>query len=728
MKDDAVLRDTAGMSGFIHELKTYSLLRRAGLDVPRHGVVRGMDDLSELPFQPGDPVVFKGLVDGLWHKSDLGLVRFGPYEASQVEALARELEAGAAGHGDWVGMFVAEQIPFARVPGLPTEALFALRKSPDAGWTVVAGLGGVLANPWGEEIPPRLWPHAFTTPEQAFEEFREHFLGRVWLGTLRQGQPLVEEPVLRRFFEGLWALPELLDREGAILLELNPVVPDPSGRLVPLDGVGLVEDPPSQPRQRWALAPEELLRILVRPQSIGLAGISSREGTPGHLILENLLRSSLPKEALLPIKPGTAELLGLPCLSGMGDLAARPVDLLILCLPAPKAVEAIEQLCAQGGGASVVYLVSGGIGDGGDHEGWGQHLGDLLAERRQKELWTPVVVGPNGLGFLSAEGHINTLFISKAKFPFLAEGGPLALVSQSGAFLITRLSAMPELPLRFGVSIGNQLDVRLSDFIEILSLDEGLHVVAAYVEGFQPGDLSAVARAAQKAEESGTRVLMYKGGRTAQGQAAASSHTGALAGDWDLQKALLKRAGVLVTESLGVFDAALAWLSAYPEGRPRHVAVVTAAGFESVVSADILQGSATLHELSGQELEILESLLEQHGLQGLVAPRIPLDLTPMADEGVFLDCARLLAASGADTLLFGMVAFTSRLETQDSGKMGAFAEALAALARTSGKRIGVAVEGGLLFQAYRQAFAQAGLPVFTSAERALMGLRLLSGD
>ena len=58
-----------------------------------------------------------------------------------------------------------------------------------------------------------------------------------------------------------------------------------------------------------------------------------------------------------------------------------------------------------------------------------------------------------------------------------------------------------------------------------------------------PGDLLATALAARKAIAAGKWVVMYKGGRSAEGQKAASSHTGALAGDWELQKALLKRAG-----------------------------------------------------------------------------------------------------------------------------------------------------------------------------------------
>jgi hypothetical protein len=58
--------------------------------------------------------------------------------------------------------------------------------------------------------------------------------------------------------------------------------------------------------------------------------------------------------------------------------------------------------------------------------------------------------------------------------------------------------------------------------------------------------------------------------------------------------------------------------------------------------------------------------------------------------------------------------------------MAGFAESLLAVARESGKRLGVVVQGGPLFEDYRQAFMAAGLPLFTSMEKALSGLQLLA--
>jgi len=710
------------MSTFIHELEAYDLLELAGLPGLRRGLVRTREDVDRLPFKAGEKVVLKGVAQDVWHKSDIGLVRFGAFDAETVWAHAQDMEKTAG--GPWVGMLVVEMVDFRKVPGLPTEALVALRRTPEAGWTVVLGIGGLHTNAWGEEIRPCLWPLALVTPEQALADFKAHYLGRVWLGTLRQGKALTTEGAVLAYLRGLWTLADLLDSRGAELLEMNPVVLDPEGRPVALDGVGsLGEAAPAAPK---GLPPAQLLDLLVKPRTIALAGISARPGTPGRMILDNLLTSTLDRAAIIPIKPGTAEIDGLPCLGGVEDLAARPVDMLILCLPAAQTVAAIQQLCEQGGGAQVVYLVPGGVGDGADTEGRGAFLTDLLARRRARGLWTPALVGPNGLGFLSSDGRVNTLFIPQEKLPVEARGGSLSLVSQSGAFLISRLSSAPGLPLRYAVSIGNQIDVRLSDFIAALGGDEQTRVVATYVEGFQPGDLLATALAAREVIARGKWVVLYKGGRSSEGQKAASSHTGALAGDWALQKALLKRAGIIVCESMGVFDAALAWVSAFPAGKPARVAVISNAGYESVASADLLEGAVTGHVLAENEVVSLKALLEAHKLAELVNPRLPLDVTPMADEAAYLGAARLVAATAADTLVIGLVPFTRRLDTTDPANMDAFAGALAALARESGKRVGVAVEGGALYEPYREALMKAGLPVFLTMEKALQGLRILA--
>jgi acyl-CoA synthetase (NDP forming) len=707
-------------TGFLHEGRAYGLLAAAGLRVPRHGFLES----ASLPFTPGEPIVLKGIADQLWHKSDRGAVQFGTFDLETLKAEAAIMRRRVA-ELPWIGGLVCEKVAFRKLSGLPTEALVSLKRDPDAGWLIVCGIGGLQADAWATLAPPMIWPIALMTPEQALDDLRAHWLGRTWLGQQRGTDALTDEAKLLAFLQGLWRAVEGLEREGVSLLELNPVVLDSEGLPTALDGVGTLDDSitatVASPDPAWYQA-------LLSPRSLVIAGVSSREGTVGRIILDNVRASSLPMNALRLIKPGTAEFLGLPCLASVAELAATPADQLILSLPAHQTLEAVEQLCRQGGGATVVYLVAGGLGDGADTEGLGKRLVACLDEHRRAGKWTPAIVGPNGLGLFSPDQALNTFFIPEAKLPLTAKSGPLALVSQSGAFLITRLSRRTELGLRAAVAIGNQMDLRCSDFLKGFASDPAVKVVGAYLEGFAPSDLQATAQAAQALRESGRRVLFYKGGRSQEGMAAASSHTGALAGDHGLQASVLRRAGVMLAERMVAFDTALTWLGAYPKGKPAAVAIMTNAGFESVVSADLLSGPFRGSKLTESEVLSLASTIEAHGLTGLVSPRLPLDLTPMADEAAFLASAQLLLDTEADVVVLGLVPLTRRLDTSDPAVYGPFAAALTTLAQRSGKWVGVAVEGGAIYDAYRQALREAGLPVFLTMEEALEGLRLIASE
>lgn len=709
-----------GTAGFLHEERAYGLLAAAGLRVPRHGFL----EAGALPFAPGEPIVLKGIADQLWHKSDKGAVHFGTFDAEALKIEAEAMRHRVPEH-PWIGALVCEKVAFKRLTGLPTEALVSLKRDPDAGWLVICGIGGLQADAWAALAPPMIWPLALTTPEQAMADLRSHWLGRTWLGHQRGTEALTDEAKLLTFLQGLWRAAAGLEREGVTLLELNPVVLDSDGLPTALDGVGTLEAAPAEaiatPDPAWYQA-------LLSPRNLVLAGVSSREGTVGRIILENIQRSTLPAGSLRLIKPGATEFLGLPCLASVAELAAAPTDQLIISLPAPQTLEAVEQLCRQGGGATVVYLVAGGLGDGADTEGLGERLVACLDGHRRAGKWTPALVGPNGLGLYSPDLNLNSLFIPDVKLPLRPKPGHVALVSQSGAFLITRLSRRPELGLRAACAIGNQMDLRCSHFLTAFAADPAVKVVGAYLEGFAPGDLQATAEAAKALRASGRRVLLYKGGRSQEGMAAASSHTGALAGDHALQASVLRRAGVLLAERMEAFDAALSWLAAYPAGTPRRVAIMTNAGFESVASADLLEGPFRGSKLTPAETAELAEILEAQGLTGLVSPRLPLDLTPMADEAAYLASAHLLLASATDALVVGLVPLTRRLDTTDPAAFGAFAAALADLARTQGKWLGVAVEGGHLYDAYRQGLREAGLPVFLTMEEALEGLRLIASE
>lgn len=707
-------RDVA--TAFLSESEVYDLVRKAGINPPRHGMLG-----TPLHFESSQPIVLKGQGVGLLHKSDLGAVRFLPFDIPQLHVASHEMQQQVeAGGFAWIGALVCERIAIARSEGLPTEAFVSLTHG-EGGWTLLFGFGGLQAEAIAEPVPPLCWPMDFVTVETAFQELRQHLLGRIWLGSLRGTEALTTEVMLHGFLESLWRLHEMAEAAGLDLVEMNPVALDRTGQMRPLDGVARRGTPP----QRRRPPPTGFLTALLEPRRVALAGVSSTEGGVGRTILGNLRRSSDLAEGLLLIKPGQAQFLGLPCLPDVGALKTDPVDLLILALPAAATVETVSRLIAQGGGARVVALVAGGIGDGADRDGLGARMLSEVQNARNEKRWTPALMGANFLGHWVPARDLDSSFIPLEKIAAPSRrGGTVALLSQSGAYLLSRRSQNRDLPLGLAIALGNQMDVAIPDVMEALESRPEFQVLGLYVEGFEPGQLKAVARAGRRLRAQGRTVLLYRGGRTEVGQAAAASHTGAIAGNQVLEASLLRRAGFCLAPTQQAFDAALVWLGSYPGLRPGPVAVVTNAGFESVRAGDLLEPPFSAATLDPVATERLKAALTSEGLGDLVAARLPLDLTPMANESAYLKTAAVLMDTTAPIVVVGLVPFTSRLQTVVHEAVP-FAQALAALAQSHGKALGVVVDAGHDYQSYRQAFAAARLPVFTRMEHAIEGLQAL---
>jgi acyl-CoA synthetase (NDP forming) len=717
-------------STFITEHEVYEFLSATGIKTPRYCFADDESKISDTPFATGDPVVIKGIARDLWHKSENNALAFCDFDSAAVAAIHSEMREKLASRFDWLGTLIAEKVAFRRAAHAPSEIFVSLQRDQCCGAIISFGFGGLLTEDWARELKQSLlvWPASVYTPEEALEELREHWLGKVLLGKARQQPALTESGTLLGFLQKLWKLDELMAREQLALLEMNPVVVDGTGEFVALDGVGL----------RLADAHEDYCPVplqddsFLNPRRIALAGVSARAGNVGGLILENLRKSLLPEDGLVVIKPGVDEFEGISCVPDVAALADDPVDILIVALPATQCVPMIEALCAQGGGAAVVYIVAGGIGDGADTEDYGKRLSELIESRRQAGEWCPAIVGPNGLGMLLSPLELNSLFIPQSKLNVdFAPDCDVALISQSGAFLITRLSRHSNLKLKYGFSIGNQLDMKLSDFMALVARDKSVRVLGVYVEGFVGGDACAVAKLVEEFRAENRHVIIYKGGRSQLGRSAAASHTGAMTGDYHVQKRLLHKAGAILTESFNQFNAVLKWMAAYPGLRELgKLAIVTNAGYETVGSVDTLGDSDTerLYPLSEDDRSVLGGILERHGMQGLVAASNPLDLTPMADEGVYFDCVEAMIGFGAGVVMLGLVPLSEQLDTHQLTQAESFAARLKALAESTGRLIGVVIDAGMPYQDYKAVFERQGFPVFDGMDMGVLGINVLKNS
>ncbi|MBK9303145.1 MAG: CoA-binding protein [bacterium] len=256
------------------------------------------------------------------------------------------------------------------------------------------------------------------------------------------------------------------------------------GALVAIDGVALLS------RRRWPAPDRPLARIgeLLHPRSAAVLGASARGDNPGRVILNNLKRSrGVAAGRLHVVHPKETAIDGVACVPSVRDLPAK-VDLAVVCIPAAGARDAIAEIVAHDRAASII-LIPGGFAEAGQ-TGLADEIEGILARSHAAPGGGPVLVGGNCLGIVSRDSY-NTFFLPLHKLPFAeaACGRNLALVSQSGAYLVTFASNYDGIvnPAA-SISFGNQMDLTVADFLAHFLEADGVDVIACYVEGFRPGD------------------------------------------------------------------------------------------------------------------------------------------------------------------------------------------------------------------------------------------------
>ncbi len=314
-----------------------------------------------------------------------------------------------------------------------------------------------------------------------------------------------------------------------------------------------------------------------------------------------------------------------------------------------------------------------------------------------------------------------------------ARGDRLAAISQSGAYLVSLTSNLDGIIFpAASISFGNQMDLTVSDFLEHFEGEPGVSILACYVEGFQPLDGERFVRIARRLREKGKRVLAFKGGKTPLGAKAAQSHTASLAGDYAVARALMREAGVVVAETLDMFEDYVKIFTML-DGRTvagRRTAVLSNAGFECASVLDRLYGLAAA-ELAPATKRRLES-----GLPGIAHADNPVDATPMAETPQFVEAAEaLLDDPGVDAVIVSPVPVTPALDNLAPDLVGAHPENIHApgslpqellrVFRKTAKPFVVNVDSGRLYDDFVAVLQRGGIPVYRKVDRASRALSAL---
>ena len=317
---------------------------------------------------------------------------------------------------------------------------------------------------------------------------------------------------------------------------------------------------------------------LLNPRSVAVVGASEDQGKFGGRIYRMLLHHRFPG-TIYPINPQRQEILGRRAYPDVTS-TPTPADMMVLAIPQPKVKSAIAE--AARAGVRGAIIITARFADAGPE---GAHAERELVEIARAHGMR--LLGPNCLGVISPANHVVLCSSPALEVDRLLES-PIGLVSQSGALMATLFDASYDLGIGFShcVSVGNQADLELCDFLEFLVEDARTRVICAYVEGIKaPARFLAAADAARAA---GKPVLMVKAGRTAPGRAAAYSHTASLAGSYASLAAVCREHGVVLMDDPEAMVLLAAGLARFPGRTVKRVAIVTTSGGGGAIAADRL--------------------------------------------------------------------------------------------------------------------------------------------
>lgn len=445
------------------------------------------------------------------------------------------------------------------------------------------------------------------------------------------------------------------------------------------------------------------LDAVFAPRSVAVVGASPDPASVGHRVLASLQRNGF-RGALHPVHPRAAEVLGLPVHRTVGDVPG-PVDLAVVAVPAAAVLDVARQCAVKGVRALVV--ISAGFREAGPQGAAAeQELGALARAAGMR------VVGPNCLGVVNADPAVR-LHAIFSDTP--ATGGPIALMTQSGALGIALLERAHALGLGVGrfASMGNKLDVSGNDLLLHWESDPGVQVILMHLESVgNPRNFVRIASRVSRTKP----IVLVKGGRTEAGARAAGSHTGAMMDADTLVDAMVRQAGVLRVATVEeLFDATLA-LSLQPLPAGDRVAVVTNSGGPAILLADALPAAGLrLATLGAPTLAACARRLPPGA-----AVSNPLDMLAGADPPTLTAClADLLRDPGTDAV----VALATPLAPDDLPWADAI---VAARDQAPGKALVAVLFGRDPSSAGFRRLVAAGIPAYTFPENAAQALSALA--
>jgi acetate---CoA ligase (ADP-forming) len=463
----------------------------------------------------------------------------------------------------------------------------------------------------------------------------------------------------------------------------------------------------SQSDEDRVFAGRPALECLLRPRSVAIVGASETPGSLGEGVLSNLEQAKF-TGALYLINPKRQQVRGHACLSTIDELP-EGVDCAVLAIPNQSVLDAA--VCCARRSVHSLIVFSSGFAESGPQ--------GLAAQRQLEELARShgmILEGPNCLGLVNHVDRIPLTFVRTQTHQPSRAG--VAILSQSGA-----LAAVFGVSLRhhgieisYSVSTGNEAALNVEDALEYLLLDPLTEVFALIVEQFRhPRRFLSIAA---RARALGKFIVLLHPGKSPAARSSATTHTGAMAGHYDVMRTIVTAAGVLVVDTMEEFHDVCQLVIHRPALPRRGAAVFAESGAFRALALDLCESIGldlpAFSDATAGEL--------RKALPPFILAANPLDLTAHAlvDPGLY---GRALATILTDDRI-GSVVLTIILTDESTCDLK-FPPILAALRNLDTQKpilFAAMDEGAPLQQIYIDQLRDLGVPFYPSPERALRAL------
>lgn len=446
------------------------------------------------------------------------------------------------------------------------------------------------------------------------------------------------------------------------------------------------------------------LRHLLDPGAIAVVGANDK-GNVGARTLRNALASGFGGR-LYPINPNYETIEGLACYPTLGALPEVP-DTVVVAVPAGAALDVLGEAADAGVPAAVCF--SEGFSDAGTDAGGERHR-RLLALARATGM---AISGPNSMGILSLRRRFAANFMN---LPRGLKPGGLSVVSQSGGLInaLCELGRNRGIGFNYLISAGNEAVVHTADYLDWLTEDEGTDAVIAIVEGVKDG---AAFRRALSEATARKPVVILKLGRSALGKGATLAHTGSLAGEDAVFRAMAGQCGAQMADTV---DAALemaALLGAAPLPAGDRAVIFSTSGGATVLTTDLgVAAGLNFPPLSAETNRALQDIL------AVTRPFTnPFDVVgnPRIVKGD--NMTRCLEALVADDAV-DLVAFVLVMQRDPSAQRQKLLDQMGAVAAKTAKPIVVIPE---MTMHWRETPPEAGVPITGNLSDGVAALRAL---